>query len=543
MKDSSILINILSLLPSLCRSLVVNNTHRTRGVVLLIVTALFLSGCGGGGGDSSNPFTGSGWKEGVFADASEFANQCEAPREGRSPVTGRTYPDRNGSYKDENNFLRSWSNDTYLWYSEIIDRNPASYSNTLEYFALLKTNAKTQSGKDKDQFHFTYNTDEYDALSQSGATYGYGLNLVWTENDTVITVAYTEPGSPAAFANIPRGSRILEVDGIVVAEVNSNTQFKKLIATLYPSSVGAAYEFVIQEPDSETPRTLTLQSANVTIAPVQSVKTITTENGTVGYLLFNDHTLTAEQALIDAVDYLDSVGIDDLVVDLRYNGGGYLDIASEFGYMIAGASATQGKTFEKLQFNDKHPTRDPVTGERLVPIPFHNTAVFQDNPQMLPTLSLNRVFVLTGDNTCSASEALINGLRGVDVSVVQIGGTTCGKPYGFYPQPNCGTTYFSVQFRGVNAKNFGDYSDGFVPSNSDNGQANVRGCSIADDFTHDLGDENEARLAAALYFRENNTCPSANVSLGLMMKPGVVNSVHDGLMRKEPALQNKLMRQ
>ena len=60
--------------------------------------------------------------------------------------------------------------------------------------------------------------------------------------------------------------------------------------------------------------------------------------------------------------------------------------------------------------------------------------------------------VLTGPDTCSASESVINGLRGVDVEVNLIGGPTCGKPYGFYPQDNCGTTYFAIQFQGVNAR-------------------------------------------------------------------------------------------
>lgn len=509
--------------------------------IFLGCTSLLLAACGGGGGASSNPFTDDGaeWQKGVFSDAELFANKCEDPRSGYSLVTGRAYPDRNGSSKDENNFLRSWSNDTYLWYDEIVDRNPANYSNPIDYFSLLKTDAKTSSGRDKDQFHFTYDTNAYEALSQSGAIYGYGLNLVWSEGDTVIRVAYTEPGSPAALANIQRGSYIRAVNGIDVATISSNAQFNDLLDALYPSTLGTGYVFDIQGPDADVTHEVFMQSANVTIAPVQYVKTIATESGTVGYLLFNDHTLTAEQALIDAVD--DLTGIDDLVIDLRYNGGGYLDIASELGYMIAG-ELTAGKTFEKLQFNNKHTSRDPVTGETLVPIPFHSTAVFQDNPQSLPTLALNRVFVLTGNDTCSASESLMNGLRGVNVSVVQIGGTTCGKPYGFYPTPNCGTTYFTVQFRGVNAKNFGDYSDGFVPGAIDNGNANVRGCEVSDDLEHDLGDEGEQRLAAALYFRENNACPSNSIALGGMQKTAAPNSARDGLMRKQMALQNKWRR-
>ncbi len=102
-------------------------------------------------------------------------------------------------------------------------------------------------------------------------------------------------------------------------------------------------------------------------------------------------------------------------------------------------------------FNDKYPNTNPVEGGALTPTPFHSTAqgfsVTTGTP--LPTLNLSRVYVITSKNTCSASEAIINSLRGVDVAVYQIGSTTCGKPYGFYPADNCGTTYFSIQFEGA----------------------------------------------------------------------------------------------
>ena len=77
----------------------------------------------------------------------------------------------------ENNWLRSWSNDLYLWYTEIADRDPALYA-TAEYFDLLKTTAVTASGRDKDQFHFTYKTSDWLALVQSGVEAGYGV--VWS---------------------------------------------------------------------------------------------------------------------------------------------------------------------------------------------------------------------------------------------------------------------------------------------------------------------------------------------------------------------------
>ena len=102
----------------------------------------------------------------------------------------------------------------------------------------------------------------------------------------------------------------------------------------------------------------------------------------------------------------------------------------------------------------------------------------------------------------------MNGLRGVGVQVIQIGSTTCGKPYGFYPQDDCGTTYFSIQFQGVNAQGQGGYSDGFSPANQQSGTIGVTlpGCSVADDFTHALGTANEGLLQVALAYSTNPTC-------------------------------------
>src|SRR5690606_28616216 len=133
-------------------------------------------------------------------------------------------------------------------------------------------------------------------------------------------------------------------------------------------------------------------------------------------------------------------------LDLRYNGGGYLYIASQLGYMIAG-SQSNGAVFDNIEFNDKHTTHDPVTEAPLQPEPFYTTTL-QGNA--LPSLNLNRVFVLAGGCTCSASEAIINALGGIDVEVILIGAATCGKPYGAYMIHNCGTSYYTTQFRGSN---------------------------------------------------------------------------------------------
>jgi len=245
---------------------------------------------------------------------------------------------------------------------------------------------------------------------------------------------------------------------------------------------------------------------------VPVVQSFDTTSGNVGYLLFNDHSAVAEGKLVNAISGMAAQGIDDLILDLRYNGGGYLDIASETAYMVANPTLTLGKVFERMVFNSKHVGVNPVTGDSITPTPFHARRQFSGSGS-LPTLSLNRVYVITGPGTCSASESIINGLRGAGVQVYQIGSTTCGKPYGFYPADNCGTTYFSIQFRGENNAGFGDYTDGFSPANTGDGAGTqLPGCSVADDFTHELGDPAESRIAAALNFRASNnqTCPAAS---------------------------------
>src|SRR5262249_60097067 len=136
-----------------------------------------------------------------------------------------------------------------------------------------------------------------------------------------------------------------------------------------------------------------------------------------GYILFNDHFATSEQLLVNAFRGLASAGVTDLVLDIRYNGGGYLDIASEVAYMIAGAGATAGRTFERTIFNDQYTNRDPVTGDALTPVPFHSTSQGFSGPrdQPLPTVNLPRVAVLTSSGTCSASEAVAHRPPGLAI--------------------------------------------------------------------------------------------------------------------------------
>ena len=485
--------------------------------ILLPFAAATLAACGGGGSGAGSPPppVSPTWVQGQFAPESDFAAMCVTPRTGIDPGTQKSYPDVQGTLLDELNWLRSWNNDLYLWFDEVTDQNPANFSTDAAYFSVLMTTETTPSGKPKDRFHFTYATSVWEQLSESGVQAGYGANfvIVAATPPREVVVAYTEPGSPAATppASLARGAQLLTIDGVDLVNANDQASINILNAGLSPQTVGESHTFSVLDEGASAPRTITLVSANVTATPVQNVHTITAPNGNlIGYMLFNDHLATAESELVAAFSQLQSAGVHDLVLDIRYNGGGYLDIASEVAYMIAGPGPTTGQTFELSQFNSKHPTVDPVTGAVISPVGFHSTTQgFSTTAgEALPSLNLTRVFVLTTASTCSASESIINSLRGVNIQVIEVGSTTCGKPYGFYPADNCGVTYFTIEFQGINAQGFGDYPDGFTPQNTLATEGVLLpGCSVADDFTHALGDSAEGLLASALSYQSSGACP------------------------------------
>ncbi|MGX9732188.1 S41 family peptidase [Janthinobacterium aestuarii] len=477
--------------------------HSLRLRCLVVSLGFVLSACGGGGGGGSSdsapvvpPLTPTGpTGPTALVASSTVANRCEAPRSGSSI-------DKPGTLLDEQTWVRSWIDETYLWYREVPTTYlPQSFATAKAYFDVLKTTATTASGKPKDQFHFTYTTAEWEA-SLNGVELGYGMLLALTRTTpprkAVVTIV--EPGSPAALAGLRRGDELQTVDGVDFVNAPDTASVGIINAGLFPSAQGT---HTLAFSRNGAPISASLQAVDVSTSSVQNERIIDTPTGKVGYLTFNTHNNVSERQLAETMGRFQAAGISDLVLDVRYNGGGYLDVASELAYMIAGPQVTTGKTFEQVLANDK--TRPAA------PVPFHAQSLGFAGPNPLPkgtplpSLGLKRVTLLTTGNTCSASEAIINGLRGVDVQVNLIGGTTCGKPYGFYPTPNCGTTYFAVQFQGVNAKGFGDFADGMAPT-----------CAVADDYRNQLGDPDEGMLAAALRYRSSGSCSPATGALRLL---------------------------
>ena len=459
-----------------------------------IAMLLLLSACGGSANKSDSYNSNTKWQRGEFMPSSYYANRCINPR------SDINYQDLVGTYKDENNWLRSWSHETYLWYNELPDIDPALIEDPNEYFDLMKTSSTTSNGLPKDRFHYAQNTEEYNQYAETGVFAGYGFDFIFLETyPRKAIVIFSEPNSPASDNNIKRGAEIISVDGQALYYGDEVI----IYAGLFPEKLGEYHSFEIKDLNALSTRTVVLQSSEIVTVPVHTQKIIEHADKKIGYLTLNSFFVaSAEQQLIGAIDYFKNNQINELVLDLRYNGGGYLSMSADLGTMIAG-NASLGSVFTEIALNDKLSSENTTfrfssTSSSDLSMPYGTE---------LPKLDLPRVYILATENTASASEYLINGLRGIDIEVILIGSTTTGKPYGWVPEDNCGTTYSTIQFKGENAKGYGDFADGFVPSFNDNGTDRVRGCLVYDDITKLLGDESEHMLGTALFFIDNNECP------------------------------------
>ena len=421
--------------------------------------ALLQASCGGGSGASGGAASASG-----LAASASLAGMCTPQGEQR--------------------FIRSYLDEVYLWYREIPAVDASLYTSLSAYFHALLVTAPDANGLPKDQFSFVVAAADADAFS-TGVNVGYGVQ--WKLNTQGRQrVAFVSAGSPADAAGMARGGQLVQI-------------LERNVASWYPNEAGAFARFQYRDNPTAAVREITLNARTVQENPVPLISSVSTPGGQpVGYLLFNDHSEGAQDKLIAAMQSVQSQGIRELVLDMRYNSGGYLYVAQALASMVSGTSAN-GRVFESLRYNDK---RD--ANSRAGTFSFSNAVQYRESVYpagyALPRLNLRRVYMLTSDETCSASESVINGLRGVDVEVVLIGSTTCGKPYGFTRKDNCGRAYFPIEFKGTNAKGFGDYSAGFAPS-----------CAATDDLDHALGQTNEGQLAIALRHIDTGQCGATQV--------------------------------
>ncbi|MEC4089753.1 S41 family peptidase [Pseudoalteromonas rubra] len=509
----------------------------------LALTLTALSGCGGGGTESGNggdsgtvttpdnnnnngsdsggSSTEPSWQAGVFPPATNFINYCANPRTGQDEFNNnQPFPDRAGTAMHEKMWLRSFSHETYLWYDELADNDPQDFSSVADYFAQLKTTQRNPDGSLKDQFHFSNTYEEYQKEQQSGVTTSYGIHwsaIKTASPDRNFTIAYIEPNSPAAATGLSRGDRLISIDGEDFVDGDNVTLFNE---ALFPDDP-KAYTFAFRSVEGEE-KSATMTAADFEQTPVQHTKVIAHGDKTVGYVQFNQFIPTAQEPLIAAFETFIDRGVNELVLDMRYNGGGLIHSAAQLGYMIAG-DGSLSRNFGVTTYNDKRQGENRIYTFEPRRIDWTRDVFLNDTT--LPSLNLSKVYVLTTDDTASASEMVINGLRGIDIEVIQIGTTTRGKPYGFLPAPNCGMVYYTIQSKSANEKGFGDYASGFMPTpasqiNGETGlDGKVPGCQVSDDLSRALGDENEQLLATALHHSATGTC-LVNEAAGVSARPG-----------------------
>jgi C-terminal processing protease CtpA/Prc len=459
-----------------------------------------LAGCSSSDGDDTSPVSDS------------LAGNCASdnPYAMAAPAAAGQARDRRG----ERAWVGAYLGEAYLWYDEIPALDPADpsydqgpyFGSMQNWFSALRTPALTASGRRKDRYSFIYPSEEYDRLAEAGIVFGYGHE--WKIGSNVppraIRVAYVDAGTPSELAGIARGDTLeaVTIDGVTVsADATDAAGIALLDRALFPAR-GSPPNGLRFRTAGGALREVTLAGADVPTRSVLVTDVRELGPARVGYLLVNDFVAPAEGQLVAALQQFRDAGVSELVLDLRYNGGGYVYIASQLAYMIAGAARGDGQLFERLRYNDK---RMATLSRRQTDFPFQPLATGQPGSgtapgEALPVLELDRVVVLASAATCSASESVINGLRGIDMPVVLIGATTCGKPYGFAARDNCGVSYFPIEFQGVNARGFGDYDDGFGAD-----------CAAGDDLGRSLGDPAEEMLAAALQFIAHGTCASAGI--------------------------------
>lgn len=367
---------------------------------------------------------------------------------------------------------RMWIEETmrehYLWYQDIpaIEKEDEYFQAPATFFKKLLSKEAVNGQGDKYSYMEEAPLNNPDTRSQMlDRTSTYGMEFVLTNdptgttNHTYARVLYTLPGSPAEAAGIRRGDWISAVNRQRITNSNytllqKGGQLQIAVNQLTPTDKGIVWQ---------TADTLQMDtSIKMEINPFLIDTIYETEGKKIAYLMYNEFSTSpnneaSETTYIEQMKqrfaHIKSQQADELILDLRYNNGGYLQCAQALGSLIAPATAL-GKNFITLTYNDK-------TTPQTVNYAF-------DTQYADANLDLNKVYILTGDLTASASEAVINGLipyMGVD-NVVLIGTKTVGKNVAVqsFHNETHGLTLWPVVAYVSNADGESDYSKGFTPT-------------------------------------------------------------------------------
>ena len=394
-------------------------------------------------------------------------------------------------YERINKFIIDGVQTFYLWEAETdwkqYDRREvyAQYKDHDELFYQLR------SKEDK----WSYLTDDIKGLENEFAgistTFGYSLSfyrLSSVSNEVIAVVLFTSPDSPAENAGIKRGDIIVEMNGGKITTSN--------YANLYYSA-SLQLQCGVWDMDTKTIETLpevkNLTAVTMYEDPINTYNVIEKSGHKIGYLCYTAYQEKSERELIRIFSEFKAAGVKDVVLDLRYNPGGYARTSLLLGSILAPENYVKNKSvFLEHHYNALYTA---YLTQNKYPL----------NDFFLDTLSvnmnLNRLYVLTGKNTASASEATIVGLEPY-LKLVQIGDTTSGKycggvllsPENFYDEKNYYSNFvnwgmYIMIYRFANIKGISSFTGGLAP--------NI--LEIEDEFDlKPFGDENDPLLRWAL---------------------------------------------
>ncbi|WP_459641378.1 S41 family peptidase [Flavobacterium sp. CGRL2] len=406
-----------------------------------------------------------------------------------------------------NNFIWRGLNEVYLWQADVpnladgrnlqpdFDTFLRGYSKPEDLFEdlLNKPESKYPNGGAIDRFSWI--VDDYTVLEQelSGITKNNGvdfrLSLISSgSNDVVGYVRYIIPNSDASTKAIKRGDLFTSVNGTKLTV--SNYQQLLLNQDSYTLNL-ADYNgstFVLNGKSVALTKTVLEEN------PIFINKVITSGSHKIGYLMYNGFYSEYDDKLNQAFGELKAQGVTDLVLDLRYNGGGAITSSTRLASMITGQFP--GQIFSKMTFNAKQ--MEGLSGDDLESL--NERFVNNIDGKSLNSLNLNTVYIITTESTASASELVINGLKPY-INVVQIGEITTGKNVGSFTvydsetltkknvNPNHKYAMQPLVLKITNSANFGDYTQGLQPTYEQNEQVSTYGV---------LGETSEPLLSLAI---------------------------------------------
>lgn len=390
----------------------------------------------------------------------------------------------NGIYREINEWVYEKMISNYLW-NEPVKTLALDFS--IGYQAFLKSILDGVSkiddiNHDDGAYNQDYRTEYYTQIISNAPeskavgqqTRGNGFYMLRPVNlgtaigvlvDTVI------PDGPADRLGIKRGDFITEVNGISITMDN----YKSVTSKIYTDAISVmtnsvTWEGAYRDQAVLTPIGTFELSPEYYIEPaIYKAETVELSDGKkVGYLLYMGFHADYDEQLMAVFDKFKADGIEDLVLDLRYNNGGEILSSAVMATMIVGPSH-KGETLARLTFNEE---RTAAGESASYKIGIKETIEYPDGylpieDALQHSLDLDRVFVIATKTTASASEIIINGLRGLGIEVNLIGTKTSGKNVGMEGFSkkfrNYDFLFYPVSFYIENAKGFSDYPDGFEP--------------------------------------------------------------------------------